>query len=51
VVDVENEDGYVELSLKEAKQALIWNEADIAIKGKTMFDLTIKDANKGRSYH
>lgn len=47
VVDVENEDGYVELSLKEAKQALIWNEADIAIKGKTMFDLTIKDANKG----
>jgi small subunit ribosomal protein S1 len=47
VVDVENEDGYVELSLKEAKQALIWNEADSAIKSKTLFDLTIKDANKG----
>lgn len=47
VVEVENEDGYVELSLKEAKQALIWNEAELAIKDKTIFDLTIKDANKG----
>ncbi len=47
VVEVENDDGYVELSLKEAKQALIWNEAEIAIKSKAMFDLTIKDANKG----
>lgn len=47
VVDVENEDGYVELSLKEAKQALIWSEAEGAIKDKTIFDLTIKDANKG----
>ncbi len=47
VVDIENEDGYVELSLKEAKQALIWNEAEVAIKSKTVFDLPIKDANKG----
>jgi small subunit ribosomal protein S1 len=47
VVDAENQDGYVELSLKEAKQALIWNEAENAIKDKTLFDLTIKDANKG----
>jgi len=47
VVDIENEDGYVELSLKEAKAALLWNEAEYAIKEKTIFDLTIKDANKG----
>ncbi len=47
VVDVENEDGYVELSLKEAKAALLWNEAEHAIKNKTVFDLLIKDANKG----
>lgn len=47
VVDIENEDGYVELSLKEAKQALIWNEAEFAIKDKAVFDLLIKDANKG----
>jgi ribosomal protein S1 len=47
VVDVENQDGYVELSLKEAKAALLWNEAEQAIKDKSIFDLTIKDANKG----
>ena len=47
VVESENTDGYVELSLKEAKQALIWNEAEEAIKNKTLFDLLVKDANKG----
>jgi small subunit ribosomal protein S1 len=47
VVEVENDDGYVELSLKEAKQALIWSEAELAIKDKTVFDLLVKDANKG----
>src|SRR3989344_3389488 len=47
VVDVENEEGYVELSLKEAKQALTWNEAENAIKEKTVMSLEIKDANKG----
>ncbi len=47
IVETENEDGYVELSLKEAKQALIWNEAEKAIKEHTVFELPIKDANKG----
>ena len=47
VVDIENEDGYIELSLKEAKQALTWNEAEKAIKEKTVMNLEIKDANKG----
>jgi small subunit ribosomal protein S1 len=47
VVDAENEDGYVELSLREAKQALIWSEAEKAIKGKTVMSLEVKDANKG----
>jgi small subunit ribosomal protein S1 len=47
VVEVENDDGYVELSLKEAKAALLWNEAEQAIKDKTIFELTIKEANKG----
>lgn len=47
IVDVENEDGYVELSLKEAKQALIWSEAEKAIKSKTVMELEIKEANKG----
>src|SRR3989338_7978278 len=47
VVEVENENGYIELSLKEAKQALTWNEAEKAIKEKTVINLEIKDANKG----
>ena len=47
VVEAENEDGYVELSLKEAKQALIWSEAEKAIKAKSILTLEIKDANKG----
>jgi len=47
VVDTENEDGYIELSLKEAKQALTWKEAEVAIKEKKVMSLEIKDANKG----
>ena len=47
VVEVENEDGYIELSLREAKQALIWSEAEKAIKAKTVMELEVKDANKG----
>jgi small subunit ribosomal protein S1 len=47
VVEAENENGYVELSLKEAKQALTWSEAEKAIKAKTVLELEIKDANKG----
>ena len=47
IVDTDNEDGYIELSLKEAKQALIWSEAEKAIKSKITLELTIKEANKG----
>lgn len=47
VVDPENEDGYIELSLKEAKQALAWSEAEKAIKQKTVLALEVRDANKG----
>jgi small subunit ribosomal protein S1 len=47
VVGTDNEEGYIELSLKEAKQALIWSEAEKAIKSKIPLDLIIKEANKG----
>lgn len=47
VVSVENKEGYIELSLKEARQALIWGEAEEAIKNKTSLELTVKEANKG----
>ncbi|HRZ30644.1 MAG TPA: S1 RNA-binding domain-containing protein [Candidatus Paceibacterota bacterium] len=47
VVEVEGEENYIELSLKEAKQAIVWNNAEKATKNKTQFDILVKDANKG----
>lgn len=47
IVDLENEEGYIELSLKEARQAMMWKEADRLIKEKTILNLPIKAANKG----
>ena len=47
IVEIENEDGYIELSLKEARQALIWSEAEKLMKAKTPMSLIVKDANKG----
>jgi len=47
VVDTNNADGYIELSLKEARQAMIWSEAEDMIRMKTVLDLPIKEANKG----
>lgn len=47
VVASEGEKGYIELSLKEAKQAIIWHDAEKALKQKTILELTVKEANKG----
>jgi len=47
VVLPEGEDGYMELSLKEAKQALMWSDAKKAIDGKLSYELVVKEANKG----
>src|SRR3989338_2699488 len=47
VVGMDNAEGYVELSLREARQAVIWNEAEQALQKKTAFELTVVDANKG----
>jgi len=47
VVDTANEDGYIELSLKEARQALIWADAEEAVKKGSVLSLEVKEANKG----
>lgn len=47
IVDAGNEDGYIELSLKEARQALIWSDAENAQKKQTIMHLPVKEANKG----
>ncbi len=47
VVDAAGRDGYIELSLKEARQAAIWGEAEAAILSETTYTLTVDEANKG----
>src|SRR3989338_8121458 len=47
VVGMDNSEGYIELSLREARQAVIWNEAEQAMQKKTVFELPVVDANKG----
>ena len=47
VVGVEENDGYLELSLREARAALMWNEAEQALQKKTVFELPVAEANKG----
>ncbi|HYD93365.1 MAG TPA: S1 RNA-binding domain-containing protein [Candidatus Paceibacterota bacterium] len=47
VVDPSGIDGYIELSLKEARQAAIWGEAEAAILSGTLYTLTVEEANKG----
>ena len=47
IVDNSHKEGYFELSLKEARQALIWSEAELSIKEKRVLDLPVKEANKG----
>ncbi|KKW37734.1 hypothetical protein A2852_01225 [Candidatus Adlerbacteria bacterium RIFCSPHIGHO2_01_FULL_54_23] len=42
-----DKEGYIELSLKEARQALLWAEAEEAVKTKAQFELAVKEANKG----
>ncbi len=42
-----NKDGYIELSLKEARQALLWSEAEVAIANKSVIEVPVKEANKG----
>lgn len=47
VVDPAGRDGYIELSLKEARQAAIWGEAEQAILAETTYALVVEEANKG----
>lgn len=47
VTQLENEDGYIELSLREARQALAWGEAEEAMKSGENLDIVVKEANKG----
>jgi small subunit ribosomal protein S1 len=47
VIDVKSKTGYIELSLREVKQAMVWEEVEKAIAEKTPIELPVLDANKG----
>lgn len=47
VISTNTKDGYIELSLKEARQAAAWAEAEELVRNKTMLELMVKEANKG----
>lgn len=47
VIEIENGDGYIELSLREAGREIRWREAEEEKKNQTMFSLPVVDANKG----
>ncbi|MBU3925652.1 S1 RNA-binding domain-containing protein [Patescibacteria group bacterium] len=47
ITELENEMGYISLSLREAKQEIVWREAEEAKTNKAVLKLKIIDANKG----
>lgn len=47
ISEVQNSDGYTEISLKEARQALVWKEAEEIMKSGEVLELPVKEANKG----
>ena len=47
VVEVENEDGYTELSFREAGKDKMWQEAEALMKNKMPVPLPVLSANKG----
>lgn len=47
ITELENEKGYLSLSLKEAKQEIVWREAEEIKNSKAGLKLKVTDANKG----
>lgn len=47
IIDLETPDGYIDLSLKEARKAFIWNEAEESMNNKQVYEVTVKSANRG----
>ncbi|MBN1258962.1 S1 RNA-binding domain-containing protein [Candidatus Peregrinibacteria bacterium] len=47
VIDEENEDGMVVLSLKKASQSITWDRFEAAFKNGDLVEITVSEANKG----
>ena len=47
IIALETSDGYIDLSLKEARKAFIWGEAEESMRSKQVYEVTVKNANRG----
>ena len=47
IIEIETPNGYIDLSLKEARNAFIWSEAEESMKTKRVYEIVVKDANRG----
>ena len=47
IIALETSDGYIDLSLKEARKAFIWSEAEESLRNKQVYEVTVKSANRG----
>lgn len=47
VVDLENEDGYIEMSLKQTSAEMIWKELEKKMEDKEVITTVVLEANKG----
>ena len=47
VIETDSKHGYIELSLKEARQAMLWSDAEAASREHKSFDIAVGEANKG----
>ena len=51
VIATNTKDGYIELSLKEARQAVLWAEAEEAVKKQAPVRAYGQRGQQGRTYH
>ncbi len=47
IIALETDEGYIDLSLKEARKALIWSEAERSMADGRTYEVTVKNANRG----
>lgn len=47
LIDLENEDGYIELSIREASYERAWDDLEIKRDGMDVVNTKVQDANKG----
>lgn len=47
IIEVETEDGYIDLSLREARKAQLWKDAEMGMKNDVVYEVVVKKVNRG----